>query len=68
MNGYIAGTLADGLAVPIVGSTSFEVARRHVDATCAVSEGQISIAVLRLIEMEKIIVEGGGATGLAGIY
>ncbi len=33
-----AGTLADGLAVPIVGAIAFDVARRFVDSTCAVSE------------------------------
>ena len=63
VNGFKAGTLADGLAVPIVGPTSFQVARRCVDETCSVTEGQISVAMLRLIEMEKIIVEGGGSTG-----
>lgn len=61
------GTLADGLAVPIVGPTSFEVAKRYVDATCTVSEKQIALAVLRLIELEKIVVEGGGAAALAAI-
>ena len=70
VNAFKAGTLADGLAVPVVGPTSFQVAKRCVDETCSVSEGQISIAMLRLIEMEKIIVEGGGATGdiLSYIY
>ena len=33
-----AGTLADGLAVPVVGAIAFDVARRFVDSTCAVSE------------------------------
>lgn len=32
-----------------------------------VSEKFIALAVLRLLEMEKYVVEGGGATGLAGI-
>lgn len=61
------GTLADGLAVPTVGPTSFKVAQRHVDSTCVVSEKMIAIAVLRLIEMEKLVVEGGGAAALAAI-
>ena len=29
------------------------------------SESDIAIAILRLVEMEKIVVEGAGATGLA---
>ena len=64
---FIAGTLADGLAVPMVGPTSFEVARHFVDTCHTVSEASISIAVLRLLEEEKIVVEGGGATALAAV-
>ena len=33
----------------------------------SVSEAWISIAILRLIENEKAVVEGAGATGLAAI-
>ena len=53
--------------MPIVGPTSFEVARRFVDYSVSVSEKLIAIAVLRLIETERLVVEGGGATGLAPI-
>lgn len=60
-------TLADGLAVPIVGSHAFEVARHYVDETVLCSEKEISLAVLRLIENEKMVVEGGGASGLAAL-
>ena len=45
VNGFKAGTLADGLAVPVVGPTAFNVARRFVDDSVTVTEGQISIAV-----------------------
>jgi len=67
VNGFKNATLADGLAVPIVGGNSFKVARKHVDYTVSVSEKMIALAVLRLLEMEKVVVEGGGAAGLAGI-
>lgn len=67
VNGFKAATLADGLAVPIVGPTSFKVASRHVDSLVLVSERMIALAILRLIEMEKLVVEGGGATSLAPI-
>lgn len=60
-------TLADGLAVPKVGSHAFAVARQHVDECVLVNERAISLAVLRLIENEKMVVEGGGATGLAAL-
>eukprot|EP00596_Hydrurales_sp_CCMP1899_P002043 CAMPEP_0119041510 /NCGR_PEP_ID=MMETSP1177-20130426/12500_1 /TAXON_ID=2985 /ORGANISM="Ochromonas sp, Strain CCMP1899" /LENGTH=484 /DNA_ID=CAMNT_0007007623 /DNA_START=95 /DNA_END=1549 /DNA_ORIENTATION=+ len=67
VNGFKEATLADGLAVPIVGPTSFHVARKYVDYSSEVSEKMIAIAVLRLIEMEKLVVEGGGAAALAAI-
>jgi threonine dehydratase len=63
----VTPTLADGLAVPLVGPHAFEVARHYVDECVLASEKEISLAVLRLIENEKIVVEGGGATGLAAL-
>ena len=60
-------TLADGLAVPKVGGNAFLVAKEYHDDICLVEEREVAIAVLRLLEHEKIIVEGGGATGLAPI-
>ena len=63
----VQNTLADGLAVPVVGPHAFEVARHYVDDCVQVSEKEISLAVLRLIENEKMVVEGGGATGLAAL-
>ena len=60
-------TLADGLAVPIVGPTSFKIAQRYTDAVAQVKEESLALAVLRYIEMEKIIVEGGGAASLAAL-
>eukprot|EP00522_Entomoneis_paludosa_P011290 CAMPEP_0172447606 /NCGR_PEP_ID=MMETSP1065-20121228/6884_1 /TAXON_ID=265537 /ORGANISM="Amphiprora paludosa, Strain CCMP125" /LENGTH=444 /DNA_ID=CAMNT_0013198953 /DNA_START=51 /DNA_END=1382 /DNA_ORIENTATION=- len=60
-------TLADGLAVPVVGPHAFEVARHYVDECVLSSEKCIALAVLRLLENEKIVVEGGGAAGLAAL-
>jgi threonine dehydratase len=60
-------TLADGLGVPMVGPHAFEVARHYVDECVLISEREISLAVLRLIENEKVVVEGGGAAGLAAL-
>ena len=53
--------------MPVVGSHAFEVARHYVDDCVLASEKQIALAVLRLLENEKIVVEGGGATGLAAL-
>lgn len=63
----ITPTLADGLAVPKVGSRAFNVARHVVDSCICVKEKSIALAVLRLVENEKLVIEGGGATGLAAL-
>jgi threonine dehydratase len=36
-----------------------------VDRVVVVSEKDIALAILRLVEVEKSVVEGAGATGLA---
>jgi len=58
-------TLADGLAVPRVGENAFAILRSRVDRLVTVTEHQIALAMLRLIELEKAVVEGAGATPLA---
>jgi len=61
----IKPTLADGLSVPQVGENAFRIARSLVDKTLLVSEHAIALAVLRLLELEKAVVEGAGAAPLA---
>jgi len=58
-------TLADGLAVARVGPRSFSIAQRYVDKVVTVSEEVIALAIVRLMELEKSIVEGAGAASLA---
>ncbi len=58
-------TLADGLAVPEVGERAFEIARHYVDEVVQVEENSIALAILRLAELEKGVVEGAGAAPLA---
>ncbi len=58
-------TLADGLAIPQVGTNAFEIARSRVDRIITVSEEEIAIAILRIVELEKGVVEGAAATPLA---
>ncbi|HEY2828145.1 MAG TPA: pyridoxal-phosphate dependent enzyme, partial [Pirellulales bacterium] len=58
-------TLADGLAVSRVGDVPFEIARTRVDQIVTATEEALSLAVLRLIELEKSIVEGAAAASLA---
>jgi threonine dehydratase len=58
-------TLADGLSVPKVGENAFQLARKLVDRTVLVREQDLARAVLRLMELEKAVVEGAGAAPLA---
>ncbi|XP_063870278.1 mucin-2-like isoform X2 [Scylla paramamosain] len=60
-------TLADGLAVPKVGVNAFATACQLVDKVVTVKEEWIAISILRLVEGEKAVVEGAGATALAAI-
>ena len=58
-------TLADGLAIAELGQTCFEPIRQTIDQLVMVDETQIALAVVRLLELEKTLVEGAGATPLA---
>jgi threonine dehydratase len=58
-------TLADGLAVSEVGALCFDIARNVVDDLILVDEAQIATSILRLLELEKMVVEGAGAVPLA---
>jgi threonine dehydratase len=58
-------TLADGLAVAEVGRLCFDLARRVIDDLVMVDEAQIAVSVLRLLELEKTLIEGAGAVPLA---
>ncbi len=60
-------TLADGLAVLRVGDHAFSLARRCVDKVVRVSEEWIALAILRLLELEKTVVEGAAAAPLAAL-
>lgn len=60
-------TLADGLATLTVGPNSFSIIKSRVDRVVRVTEDQISLAILRMLEMEKIVVEGAAAAPLAAM-
>lgn len=60
-------TLADGLATLTVGANAFALARRRVDKVVRVSEDAIALAILRMIELEKSVVEGAAAAPLAAL-
>ena len=60
-------TLADGLAVGKVGKRAFALAAPQVDRVVTVDEQALSLAVLRLLELEKTVCEGAGAAALAAV-
>jgi threonine dehydratase len=60
-------TLADGLATLTVGANSFALARGRVDHVIGVSEDWIALAILRMVELEKTVVEGAAAVPLAAM-
>merc|ERR1712004_77120 len=60
-------SIADGLTVPTVGCNAVATAAPLIDKMVQVSEEWVSIAILRCIEMEKAVVEGGGASGVAAV-
>lgn len=60
-------TLADGLAVPVVGFNAYATTAPLIDKMVVVKEEWIALAILRLVEQEKLVVEGAGAAGLAAI-
>ncbi|ESO89242.1 hypothetical protein LOTGIDRAFT_183268 [Lottia gigantea] len=62
-----SSSIADGLAVPTVGVNAFVTAKPLIDKMVTVKEEYIALAILRLIELEKAVVEGAGAIGLAAI-
>lgn len=60
-------TIAEGIAVGAPGLMTQEVVARLVDDVLLVDEGDIEQAVLMLLEIEKTLVEGAGAVGLAAL-
>jgi threonine dehydratase len=62
-----SNTIADGIAVKEPGKLTLEIIRRQVEDIVLVDEGDIEQAMLLLLEIEKTVVEGAGAAGLAGL-
>lgn len=62
-----AATIADGIAVRQVGEHTLPLARRFVDEIVTVTEEEIANAILLLLEIEKTVAEGAGATPLAAL-
>lgn len=59
--------MAEGIAVKDPGRLTLPVVRKLVDEMLTVEESQIEGAVLLLLDVEKTVVEGAGAVGLAAL-
>lgn len=61
-------TLADALAGGIIPNTyTFELLQKTVDETVLVSEQEIAAAMAFALERHHLVVEGGGAVGIAAL-
>lgn len=60
-------TIADGIAVKTPGDLTFEMVKKYVDGIFTVSDDEIALAILTLLEQEKLIAEGAGAVGVAAV-
>lgn len=69
-NGHIecldcVSTIADGIAVKAPGENTFQHCLDYVDEVVAVSDDEISAAILSLMEHQKLVAEGAGAVSVA---
>ena len=60
-------TLADALLIAEPGERTFEIVQRYVDEVVVVNEDEIAGAIKLLAEQQKLVVEGGGAVGVAAL-
>ena len=60
-------TIADGIAVKRPGTITLPLVRRWVDELVVVDEDETADAMVWLMERSKLVVEGGGAVGVAAL-
>ena len=60
-------TIADGIAVKTPGNNTFELVKQYVDGIVTVSDDEIALAILTLLEQQKLIAEGAGAVPVAAV-
>ncbi|MDQ0243142.1 threonine dehydratase [Bacillus fengqiuensis] len=60
-------TMADGIAVKKPGELTFQLIQRYVDDLYCVDEMEIARTMLMVLERNKLLVEGSGASSLAAL-
>jgi len=67
-SGFLGGsTIAEGIAVKKPGKITMEIINRLVDDVIVVTEEAIEDAISLLVNIEKTVTEGAGASGLAAV-
>lgn len=60
-------TIADGIAVKTPGDLTYELCSKYVDGIITVTDDEIALAILTLLEQQKLISEGAGAVSVAAV-
>ncbi|MCI6254510.1 threonine ammonia-lyase [Eubacterium coprostanoligenes] len=60
-------TIADGIAVKTPGSLTYDICNEYVDGIVTVTDDEIALAILTLLEQQKLIAEGAGAVPVAAV-
>ena len=60
-------TIADGIAVKQPGENTYALVKEFVDEIALVTDDEVASAILALIEKQKMIAEGAGATAVAAV-
>ena len=60
-------TIADGIAVKQPGENTFRYVSDYVDEIALVTDEEVASAILALIEKQKMIADGAGATAVAAV-
>ncbi len=60
-------TIAEGIAVPVAGTITTRIIKELVDEIVTVPDTTVEEAMNLLLEIEKVVVEGAGAAGIAAL-
>jgi threonine dehydratase len=60
-------TIADGIATRTTGEKTFEVIKERVDEVVTVTDAEIAVALVTLLERSKTLAEGAGVVPLAAL-
>lgn len=60
-------TFADGIAVKKPGNLTYDLCEKYIDEIVTVSDDEIATAILTLMEQQKLVAEGAGATSVAAV-